>query len=126
MCILIINAKIWTTYILFVEQCMHLVYQEIHLKPFLYMWTIKHSKNRKHRCFSLCMIFSCTANRKPELCTYTPITYSVLKKQYNIQTRKKLKRFLRAFLKIYWQISMCDFVFFPNMTAENHPPTKRN
>ena len=25
MCILIINAKIWTTYLLFVEQCMHLV-----------------------------------------------------------------------------------------------------
>jgi len=21
---------------------------------------------------------------------------------------------------------MCDFVFFPNVTAENHPPTKRN
>jgi hypothetical protein len=40
MCILIINAKIWTTYLLFVKQCMHLVYQEIHLKPFLYMWTI--------------------------------------------------------------------------------------
>ena len=33
----LINAKIWTTYLLFVEQCMHLVYQEIHLKPFLYM-----------------------------------------------------------------------------------------
>ena len=27
MCILIINAKIWTTYLLFMEQCMHLVYQ---------------------------------------------------------------------------------------------------
>ena len=37
-----------------------------------------------------------------------------------------LCRFLSAFLKIYWQISMCDFVFFPNVTAENHPPTKRN
>ena len=71
MCILIINAKIWTTYLLFVKQCMHLVYQEIHLKPFLYMWTIKRSKNRKHRCFSLRMIFSCTANRKLELCIYT-------------------------------------------------------
>ena len=41
MCILIISAKIWNTYLLFVEQCMHLVYQEIHLKPFLYKWTIK-------------------------------------------------------------------------------------
>ena len=38
MCILIINAKIWTTYLLFVEQCMNLVYQEIHLKPFLYLY----------------------------------------------------------------------------------------
>ena len=36
-----------------------------------------------------------------------------------------LRRFLSAFLKIYYQISMCDFVFFPNVTAENHPPTKR-
>jgi quinol-cytochrome oxidoreductase complex cytochrome b subunit len=51
MCILIINAKIWTTSLLFVEQCMHLVYQEIHLKPFLYMWSIKRSKNRKHYFF---------------------------------------------------------------------------
>ena len=38
-----------------------------------------------------------------------------------------LCRFLSAFLKIYWQILMCDFFFFfPNVTAENHPPTKRN
>jgi hypothetical protein len=49
--ILIINARIWTTYLLFVEHCMHLVYQEIHLKSFLYMWTIKCSKNRKHYYF---------------------------------------------------------------------------
>jgi hypothetical protein len=37
-----------------------------------------------------------------------------------------LCRFLSAFLKIYWQISMCDFGFFPKVAAENHPPTKRN
>ena len=47
---------------------------------------------KEDRSFSSCIVFSCTANRKPELCTYTSITYSVLKKQYNIQTRKKLKR----------------------------------
>ena len=47
------------------------------------------------------MIFSCTANRKPELCTYTPITYSVLKKQYNIQTRRKLKRCSIQFYAIF-------------------------
>ena len=28
---------------------------------------------KEDRCFSLRMIFSCTANRKPELCTYTPL-----------------------------------------------------
>jgi hypothetical protein len=32
-----------------------------------------------------------------------------------------LCRFLSAFLKIYWQISMCDFVFFPNESSK--PPT---
>jgi hypothetical protein len=37
-----------------------------------------------------------------------------------------LCRFLSAFLKIYWQISMCDFGFFPNERSKNHPPTKRN
>ena len=49
-----------------------------------------------------------------------PYEGSILKKQYNIQTRKEIKtmfhsilcRFLSAFWKIYWQISMCDFVFF--------------
>ena len=37
-----------------------------------------------------------------------------------------LCRFLSALLKIYWQISISDFDFFPNETAENHPPTKGN
>jgi hypothetical protein len=50
--------------------------------------------------------FSCTANRKPELC-YTPITYSVLKKQYNIQTQKKLKRCSIQF----YAVSKCDSFF---------------
>ena len=80
------------------------------------------------------MIFSCTANRKPELCTYTPITYTVLKKQYNSTDSKEIKtmfhsilcRFWSTCLNIDWQISKCDFCFFPNVTAENHPPTKRN
>ena len=50
-------------------------------------------------------------------------TYS---KEIKTMFHSILCRFLSAFLKIYWQISMCDFVFFPNMTAENHPPTKQN
>jgi hypothetical protein len=45
-------------------------------------------------------------------------------KEIKMMFHSILCRFLSAFLKI-WQISMCAF-FFPNVTAENHPPTKRN
>jgi hypothetical protein len=48
------------------------------------------------------------------------------KKEIKTMFHSILCRFLSAFLKIYWQISMCDFGFFPNVTAENHPPTKWN
>jgi hypothetical protein len=37
-------------------------------------------------------------------------------KEIKMMFHSILCRFLSAFLKIYWQISMCDFVFFPNVT----------
>jgi hypothetical protein len=50
-------------------------------------------------------IFSCTANRKPELCTYKPITKEKVQftdsKEIKTMFHSILCRFLSAFLKIY-------------------------
>jgi hypothetical protein len=76
-----------------------------HLKQF-FKWyfvtevNIIKGSSQNMTVFAFRCVWYLVANRKPELCTYTPITYSVLKKQYNIQTRKKLKRCSRNVLKI--------------------------
>ena len=79
------------------------------------------------------MKFSCTANRKPAV-LYTHYLFST-KETVQYTDSKEIKtmfhsilcRFLSAFLKIYWQISMCYFFSLQTWQLKTtHLPNETN